>query len=101
MLLQDFSNNEKFNQNKFWSPAEDRSGKIITDCYKMKWHQIGNGRIQLRLTVMIRGNQSFLCEAYVKEIEKTEKRKLARLKTYAELIRRGQYTVCGRWGKPT
>lgn len=60
-----------------------------------------NGRIQLRLTVMIRGNQSFLREAYVKENEKTGKRKLARLKTYAELIRRGQYTVCGRWGKPT
>jgi hypothetical protein len=101
MLLQDFTNNEKFSQNKFRSPAEDHSGKIITDCYKMKWHQIGNGRIQLRLTVMIRGNQSFLCEAYVKENVKTEKRKLAKLKTYAELIRRSQYTVCGRLGKPT
>lgn len=101
MLLKSFPNNEKFNQNKFWSPAEDHSGKIITDCYKMKWHQIGNGRIQLRLTVVIIDNQSFLCEAYVKENEKTEKRKLAKLKTYAELIRRGQYTICGRWGKPT
>jgi hypothetical protein len=29
MLLQDFPSNEKFNQNKFWSPAEDHSGKII------------------------------------------------------------------------
>jgi hypothetical protein len=38
MLLQDFPNNEKFNQSKFWSPAEDHGGKIITDCYKMKWH---------------------------------------------------------------
>jgi hypothetical protein len=101
MLLQDFPNNGKFSQNKFWSPAVDRSGKIITDCYKMKWHQIRNGHVQLRLTVIIRGNESFLCEAYVKENEKTEKRNLARLKTYAELIRKGQYTVCGRWGKST
>jgi hypothetical protein len=101
MLLHEFPNHEKFNQNKFWSPAENHNKKIITDCYKMKWRQIGNGRIQLRLTVMIRDNQCFLCEAYVKENEKIEKRKLARLTTYAELIRKGQYTVCGRWRKPT
>jgi hypothetical protein len=101
MLLQSYPDNEKFNQSKFWSPATERDGKIMSDCYKMKWHQIGNGRIQLRLTVMIRGKQCFLCEAYVKEDEKTDRRMLAKLKAYAELIRRGQYTICGKWGKPT
>jgi hypothetical protein len=74
LLLLDFPNNEKFNQNKFWSPAEDHSGKIIADCYKMKWHHIGHGCVKLRLAVMIKNNQSFLCEAYVKDNEKTEKR---------------------------
>jgi len=100
MLLQNFPHHEKFNQNRFWSPAEDRNGKIIPDCYKMKWHQIGNGRVQLRLTVMITNYVCYLCEAYVKDNEKTEKRMLAKLKVYAELIRRGQYIVCGKWGKP-
>ena len=61
----------------------------------MKWHQIGNGRVQLRLPVGI-FTEAMLCEAYVKGNPKEERRKLARFKTHLELIRRGQFTECGR-----
>ena len=62
----------------------------------MKWHQIGNGKVQLRLTVGIYGNECFLCEAYVKSDEKVDRRKLAKFKGYLDLIRQGCYTIRGR-----
>jgi hypothetical protein len=40
--------------------------------------------------------EAFLCEAYVKTDPKKEKRMMAKFKTHLELIRRGQFTECGR-----
>ena|SRR3989338_5618953 len=95
LLLQVYPNDPKFKNGKFWSPANDRNGLIIPTGYKMKWHQIGNGKVQLRLTVGIFDDECFLCEAYVKKDEKTDKRKLAKFKGYLELIRQGCYTIRG------
>lgn len=96
MLLKTYPGNPKFQNGKFWSPANDRNGLIIQAGYKMKWHQVGNGKVQLRLTVGIFGDECFLCEAYVKKDEKTDKRKLAKFKGYLELIRHGCYTIRGK-----
>jgi hypothetical protein len=96
LLLQRYPNASKFKQGKFWSPAQDRNGGVITDGYKMKWHQIGNGRVQLRLTIGIFVNECILCEAYIKKDDKVDKRKLARFKVYLDLIRQGNYTVRGK-----
>ena len=98
MLLLEFPNHKKFSQHQFWSSAEDRHGNAIERCYKMKWHRVGHAHVQLRLMVMIKNAQCFLCEAYVRDNDKTDKRKLAKLKVYAELIEKGQYTICDRWG---
>lgn len=95
MLLKNYPNDPKFNNGKFWSPANDMNGKVISDGYKMKWHQIGNGGVQLRLTVGIVGGNSYLCEAYVKTDNKVDKRKLAKFKVYLDLIRKGYYTTRG------
>lgn len=86
----------KFSQNKFWSPAQDMHGSAISDGYKMKWHNIGNGKVQLRLPVAIIDNKAYLCEAYVKNDEKVEKRKLSKFKDFLKLIRLGRHTVRGR-----
>lgn len=94
--LYSFPNDSKFRQSKFWSVAQEQGGKVIQQGYKMKWHQIGEGRVQLRLTVGIFDDRSFLCEAYVKRNSKQEIRQLARLKTFLELIRRDRYKICGR-----
>lgn len=96
LRLQVYPNDPKFKQNKFWSPAQDRNSSVIPDGFKMKWHQIGNGRIQLRLTVGILEKECFLCQAYVKKDDKVDKRKLAAFKGYLELIRKGCYTIRGK-----
>lgn len=96
LVLKDFPHDPQLSNGKFWSRATDRSGNLIPDGYKMKWHNIGNGKVQLRLTVGIFSNEAFLCEAYVKGNAKEEQRRLAKFKVYLELIRRKQYTECGR-----
>lgn len=53
MLLRSYPHNPKFNQGKFWSAAQDMSGQVISNGFKMRWHQIGSGLVQLRATVGI------------------------------------------------
>jgi hypothetical protein len=96
LLLRAFPNDPRFKQPKFWSPADDQNGKTIANGYKMKWHNMGNGNVQLRLTVGILNGQCFLCEAYDKQNSNQEARKLARFKTYLQLIRLGNYIIRGR-----
>lgn len=64
--------------------------------YKMKWHQVGDGKVQLRLTVGIFNDKCFLCEAYMKENENQERRKLERFKTRLQLLRLNRYTIRGK-----
>ena len=94
-LLRGYPWESKFQNSKFWSPANDHSNQRIADGYKMKWHNLGNGKIQLRLAVGVFA-KAMLCEAYQKANPKEEQRKLARFKTHLELIRRRQYSECGR-----
>jgi len=94
LLLRTFPRDPKFANNKFWSPAS-LNGANIPDGFKMKWHNLGANRIQLRLPVGMM-SEAFLCHAYIKTDPKTEARQLAKFKTRLELIRRGQYTECGR-----
>ena len=96
LLLGDFPHHPKFGQGKFWSVAQDKSGKVIANGYKMKWHQMGNGLVQVRLAVGIFDNECFLCEAYVKANESQEHRKLAVFKRQLSLIQNKQYIICGR-----
>lgn len=52
-LLAVYPHHPKFDNNKFWGPCKDRSGKVIRHGYKMKWHNIGPGNVQLRLLVVM------------------------------------------------
>lgn|SRR3990167_3197945 len=96
LLLRKFPQDIKFGIGKFWSVAEDRSGKIITNGYKMKWHNVGNGSVQLRLTVGVFGDECFLCEAYVKSNASQEHRKLEKFRHHLKSIRDQNYIICGR-----
>lgn len=89
LRLLSYPNDPKFTQGKFWS-------RTMPEGYKMKWHQIGNGLVQLRLTVGIIGDKCFLCEAYVKRDDKTDQRKLARFKTYLQLICMNRFIERGK-----
>ncbi len=78
-----------FQNHKFWSPATDRSGKNISGGYKMKWHNVGPGRVQLRLPVFIENEKAWLCRAYVKKDEKTDRREMGQFKIHIQMIREG------------
>ncbi|MBW2731167.1 MAG: hypothetical protein JRH20_02175 [Deltaproteobacteria bacterium] len=93
--LKSYPTDPKFRSAKFWSPAHDSAGNAIPSGYKMKWHQLGNGHVQLRLPVGMLSN-AFLCEAYVKRDAKQEKRQLARFKTHLQLIRMRRYSLRGK-----
>jgi hypothetical protein len=89
LLLRSFPEPPNFANSKFWSPVDFAGG------FKMKWHNLGDRRIQLRLSVGMM-NEAFLLHAYVKTDPKAEARQLAKFKTRLELIRLGRYTECGR-----
>ena len=95
LLLKSFREPAQFDNNKFWSPAEV-NGTAIPGTFKMKWHNLGDRKIQLRLPVLLLENDAYLLEAYVKNDAKTEVRKLMKAKGHQEMICRGQYTERGR-----
>ena len=61
----------------------------------MKWHQMGSGKVQIRLPVGML-DSAYLCEAYVKENPNQEARRLARFKTHLQMIRLRRFTERGR-----
>src|SRR3989338_562560 len=94
LKLRHYPNDPSFSNGKFWSPATDQNGSIPGG-FKMKWHNFGFRLTQLRLPIGLFSN-AMLCHAYVKTDSKFERRQLAKFKTRLELIKRGQYTECGR-----
>ena len=87
-LLKVYPNHSKFSVANFWGPAIDTANKPIANGFKMKWHNIGNGNVQLRLLVAILESdlnnrleeRAFLCESYVKTGSAQDKRYMERLK---------------------
>ncbi len=69
----------------------------------MKWHNLGPGKVQLRLCVVILESdlegkikqRAFLCTSYVKD-DKTDKREMARLKIKIQKIEDGTYKYRGK-----
>lgn len=95
-LLHDYPRHPKFGNDKFWGPCKNKSGEIIRQGYKMKWHNIGPGKIQLRLLVALINETAYLCNAYVKDNENTDFRQMAKLKLKIQLINEGRFTFRGR-----
>lgn len=100
-LLKAYPNDPKFSNSKFWGPAKYK-GKAIKYGHKMKWHNFGNGNVQLRLCVVIvetelegvKAERVFLCTSYVKD-NHSEKREMAKLKTKIRKILDGTYVYRG------
>jgi hypothetical protein len=85
----------KFSQANFWSPAVGLGGVVVKDGFKMKWHNLGPGRVQLRLLVALVGGNAFLCDAYVKSSDAVDKRFIAKFKNRIRDIYLGQYAFRG------
>lgn len=95
-LLKDYPSHPKFDNSKFWGPCKGRNRDIIRNGYKMKWHNIGPGRVQLRLLVAIVDETAFLCNAYAKSNEKKDFREMAKMKIKIQLIKEERYVFRGR-----
>jgi len=99
-LLETYPASPKFANGKFWSQATQDNNRLPNG-YKMKWHNLGEQRVQLRLTVGLGfdkelSDTALLCHAYVKTDPKFEYRQLLRFKTRLELIRKREYIERGR-----
>lgn len=100
-LLKGYPKVSKFTVSKFWGPATFK-GFAIPYGHKMKWHNFGNGNLQLRLCVVIISSElndevkerAFLCTGYVKD-DKSDKREMARLKIKIAKILDGTYEYRG------
>ena len=86
----------KFRNKHFWGPAQDVNGVEIPCGFKMKWHNIGNGKNQIRLTVAIVDGKAYLCHAYLKTSDSQDKRYSARLKNRIADIRHGHFVTRGK-----
>ena len=100
MLLLVFPNHPKFANGKFWSPASI-DGNVLSAGFKMKWHNLGEHCVQLRLPVGLGfadelAGKAFLLHAYVKTDPKAEARQLEKMRTRLQLLRQRKFTERGR-----
>jgi hypothetical protein len=95
-LLKSYPRHPKFGNSKFWGPCKDRSKRIVSHGYKMKWHNFGYGKVQLRLLVVILEEHAYLCNAYVKDSSKKDEREMEKLKVKIKLIQKGGFVSRGR-----
>jgi len=95
LRLRSLSTDPKFKNSKFWGPALARGNKPVIDGWKMKWHNFGNGNVQLRLCVALLNDDAYLCHAYVKTSDPQDKRMGASLKDKIDLIRAGKHDERG------
>lgn len=94
-LLKNFPDDIQFSIDKFWGPATLEPGRPVSDGFKMKWHNIGPGKVQLRLCVAILNSTAYLCQAFSKASDSKDKLEAAKLETRISLIRAGQYAIRG------
>jgi hypothetical protein len=87
------SPHEKFNQSKFWGMATLNSNPIQNG-FKMKWHNVGEGKVQLRLCVVILKRKIYICNGYVKN-DKSDLREMAKLKLKITKINENKFVQLG------
>ena len=91
MKLSVYPKDPFFRDSKKWGPAQDKNGVDIEYGYKLKWHNMGNGKVQLRCLVVIWNDTAFLCDSYIKTSDSLDKRRCSRLKNKIYDISQGHY----------
>lgn len=91
MKLAVYPNDSIFRDGRKWGPAQDKNGLIIENGFKLKWHNMGHGRVQLRCLVVIWNETAFLCDSYIKTSDSLDKRRCSRLKSKIFDICQGHY----------
>lgn len=94
-LLRQYPASPRFKDATFWGPATDKGGNVVANGFKMKWHNIGSGKVQLRVSIAVLSDRAYLCRGWVKDSPATDKREAANLKRHINIIARGQHTERG------
>lgn len=94
LLKHAYPGDPKFGIGGFWSPANGPQG-VIQDGFKMKWHNLGAGRVQLRLGVALINQRAYLCDAYVKNSPQVDQRMMARFAVRIDFIRQNKHIERG------
>ena len=68
----------------------------ISNGFKMKWHHIGSGQIQLRLSIAMISSQAILCQGYIKHNEKEDKLQIAIFSLYMDYILKNKHNEVGK-----
>ena len=85
----------RFNNPSFWGPAQSGPNKVISQAFKMKWHNIGPGRIQLRLGVVECEGDYYLCHAWSKTSQNQDFQSAMALRDFVRKIRSGAVLCLG------
>lgn len=93
--LKHYPEGPRFKQPSFWGPATLLGGLPVESAFKMKWHNLGPGQVQLRLGVVIHRSVAYLCQAYVKDSDAKDKREAAKLLLRVDLIESGRFQKRG------
>lgn len=93
--LRDYPTDPFFQLEKRWSPAQTGRGADVESGFKMKWHNLGPGKIQLRLCVAIIGDEAWLCHAYSKTDPRLDHRNGVKLVDRIQSIRDGHAVIRG------
>lgn len=94
MLLKQHPTHPKFGQNNFWSPASGFNG-VIRDGFKMKWHNLGPGTVELRTGIALLNGNAYLCDAYVKSSPQKDLRLMTKFEGHIDLIRQNRHIERG------
>jgi hypothetical protein len=84
----------KFAASKFWGPAAV-GNKTVPKGFKMKWHNMGNGKVQIRLCVTWFKGRIFLCQAYEKDSKATDQREIAKFLGRVQMIHQNRHIERG------
>ena len=95
-LLRQYPDAANFRLPRFWGPATKREGGTIQHGYKMKWHNFGSGRVQLRLCVAVLADTAFLCQGFVKDSEIADYAECLVLQQRIDFIQKWKYVEKGR-----
>jgi hypothetical protein len=88
LSLPNLHTDPKFQASNFWGPAQLGGGVNVTHGYKMKWHNMGHGHVQLRLCIALLGSDAYLCHTYVKGSPALDLSNGAKLESRIKIIMR-------------
>ncbi|MCB9764718.1 MAG: hypothetical protein H6739_33390 [Alphaproteobacteria bacterium] len=95
LRLRALGQDPRFKDARFWGPAKCSPSETVPDGFKMKWHNLGNGNVQLRLCIGLVDGDAFLCQGFKKTSPGQDFREGFKLMERIRLIRQQRHVEKG------